>query len=118
MVSLPLLDQHFLEFLDRHAGLLGADILDVEAEDPGEFRQVVDVAAGVEQLEHVAVADRLLLLLVEAVLVAVGLLVLQEFLAVVGVVERVAHLVEGIALHGLVAIEDDRAGYRLVDRVG
>jgi hypothetical protein len=59
--------------------------------------------------ENVAVADCLLLLLVEAVFFHIGLLVGLERLAVLGLVERVAHLVQGVAFHGLLAIEDGRA---------
>ena len=54
----------------RHAGLLRADLLHVEAEDAGPFRQVVDVASGLEQLEHVAVLHGLPLLVGELELVA------------------------------------------------
>ena len=45
----------------------GADVLHVEAEDAGELGEIVDVAAGSDQAEHVAFADRLGLGRVEAV---------------------------------------------------
>ena len=48
-----------LEVLDRHAGLLRADVLHVETENAGELGEVVDVAAGGDHLEHVAVLDGL-----------------------------------------------------------
>ena len=40
----------------RHAGLLRADVLHVETENARELREVVDVAARLEQREHVAPA--------------------------------------------------------------
>jgi len=48
----------------------------------------------------------LALLLVQAVLRAIGFFVGEEGLAVACTIERVAHLVEGIAFHGLHAVED------------
>ena len=59
MIYLPAAASFCLEFLGRHAGLLGADVLHAEVEDAGELGEVVDVAAGVDQLEHVAFAHRL-----------------------------------------------------------
>ena len=45
----PAGNREFLERLDRHAGLLRADVLHVEAEDAGELGEVVGVAAGLDQ---------------------------------------------------------------------
>ena len=55
LISLPL-RASALKRLDAHAGLLRADVLHVEAEDAGELGEVVDVAAGLDHLEHVAAA--------------------------------------------------------------
>ena len=77
--------------------LLGrAEILHVEAEDAGEFGEVVDIATGGEQSEHIALADRLGLAVVEAVGAHVGLFILAERLAVQGAVEGKAHLVQRV----------------------
>src|SRR5690606_28300846 len=100
-----------LERFLGHAGLLCADVLHVEAEDAREFRQVVDVAACLDQLEDVAVANRLALLRAQAVLLAVGVLVAQELGAVGRIVEREAHPVQRITLARLLAIEDGRSRY-------
>jgi hypothetical protein len=54
MASFSLLLEHVLERLDRHAGLLRAEVLHAEAEDAGELGEIIDVAAGVDQLRDVA----------------------------------------------------------------
>src|SRR5688572_8559575 len=104
-----LFQQHLPEGLDRHAGLLRADVLHAQAEDAGELGEVVHVAARRDQLEHVAPAYRLALRAVERELAAIGVLVAQELGAVPGAVERVAHLVERVALARLRAVEDHGA---------
>src|SRR5512145_2356985 len=71
-------DELGLELFLGHAGLLGADVLHVQAEDAGELGEVVGVAAGGQQLQHVARTDRLALLGVQAVLRAIGVLVRLE----------------------------------------
>jgi hypothetical protein len=43
-----------LELVLGHAGLLRADVLHVQAEDAGKLGQVVGVAAGGDELQHVA----------------------------------------------------------------
>src|SRR6188768_742332 len=96
--------QHGAEVLDAAPGLLGADILHVQAEDPGELGEVVDVAAGGDQRQHVAAPDCLALRLVESVLPAIRILVTQELGAVMRLVERETHLVEWIAATRRVAI--------------
>ena len=96
--------EHGLEGLLRHARLLCAEILDVQAQDAGKFGKVIDVAAGGDELQHLTVADGLALLRIQAVARAIGVLVLLERLAVRGVVELIAHLVQGVALAGLVAV--------------
>ena len=50
--------KHGLERVLGHARLLGADVLHVEAQDSRELREEVDVAAGRDELLHVAVRDR------------------------------------------------------------
>ena len=70
--------QHGAEFFDAAAGLLGADVLHVETEYAGEFRQVVDVAAGVDHRQHVAAPHGVALCVVQAVLAAIRLLVTPE----------------------------------------
>jgi hypothetical protein len=59
-----------------------------------------------DQRQHVAQSDRLALLRVQAVAGAVRILVLHERGAIGGVVERIAHAVQRIALAGLVTVED------------
>jgi hypothetical protein len=46
VVSASAGDELRLELVLGHAGLLGADVLHVQAEDAGELGQVVGVAAG------------------------------------------------------------------------
>src|SRR5271165_832360 len=102
-------DEASLERLLAHAGLGGAEVLHVEAEDAGELSEIVDIAAGREQAEHVARPDRLRLLAVEAVGEHVGLFVGPEGGAIRRVVEGEAHLVERVAALGHRAIERRRA---------
>ena len=47
---LPAAASFCLERLDRHAGLLRADVLHVEPENAGELGEVVDIPAGGDQL--------------------------------------------------------------------
>ena len=47
-----------LKFFFAHAGLLGADVLHVEAKDARELGQVIGVAACSDQRQHLARADR------------------------------------------------------------
>src|SRR5208337_55044 len=58
-------DEARLERFLRHAGLRRAEVLHVEAEDAGEFGEIVDVAARREEAEHIAPADGRRLLVVE-----------------------------------------------------
>ena len=106
---LPAASSLCLERLDRHAGLLRADVLHVEAENAGELGEVIDVAAGLDQLEHVAALHRRALLGRQAVFGAVGVLVAEERRAVLRAVEREAHAVERVALLRLIAVEQRRA---------
>ena len=99
----------------RHPGLLRPDSWTSEAEDPGELGQVVDVAAGGEQFEHVAPADRPLLFVVQAESVHVGFFAGHEGLAIGLAVERETHLVERVAFHRFVPVEEDRARDRLLE---
>jgi hypothetical protein len=89
--------------------LLGADVLHVQAEDAGELGQVIRIAAGSNQLQHVRrgwqrPAAR------QAVLAHVGLFILPGTRRGSAIVERKAHLVEGIALFGLLAVKRGGAG--------
>src|SRR5581483_1315895 len=104
----PFASQHRPELLFGHARLLRADLLHVEAEDPGELRQIVDVPPRLDQGDDVAVLDRLSLFGRQAVFRAVRLLVLEERGAVLRGVERVAHLVERVPLHRSPSVEQDR----------
>ena len=85
--SFPCCEQHLLEVFYAHAGLLGAHVLDAESENAGELGEVIDVAARGYQVEDVALAYRFALLVVQAVLPAVGIFIGQELLAIAGVVE-------------------------------
>src|SRR5271165_908549 len=86
------------ELLDAETCLLCADVLHIQAKYPCKFGQVVDVAAGCQQLQYTAVLDRQPLLIAQAIAVAIGSLVRHEFPAVLRIVERIAHLVERITL--------------------
>src|SRR5580658_2020719 len=90
-------EQLRLELVDRQAGLHGADVLHIESEDTGEFRQVIGVAAQLEQLQQVTLEQRLGLLRGHAVARAIARLVFDECVAIGGVVERKAQLVQRIA---------------------
>jgi hypothetical protein len=70
--------EHGPELVFGHACLLRPDVLHVQAEDAGELRQVVGVAAGRDQSQHVTAPDRVALVLIEPVARAVGVLVPQE----------------------------------------
>ena len=94
-----------LELVLGHAGLLSPDVLHVEAKDAGDLGQVIGVAASRNQAEHVARANGARLPRVEVVLAHVGLFVRLEGIALVGRVEGKAHLVEGVAFSGLLAIK-------------
>src|SRR6187551_294226 len=91
------------------AGLLGADVLHAEPEDPRELGEVVDVAAAMDECEHVAPPNGVALLGREAVSAAIGLFVAHEREAIPGGIERVAHLVQRVALLGFHAVEDHGA---------
>ena len=69
-------------------GLLRADVLHVEAEDAGEFRQIVGVAAGLDHLQHVAAFHRRDLFFVQMIFRAIGVFVREECLAVGGVLNE------------------------------
>src|SRR5262245_55485931 len=83
-ISLPLLPELLFELLDSHPGLLGTHVLNGQPEDAGELGEVVDVAAGRDQVEDITVADRRFLAVVQAVARHVRLLVKPEGLAVLG----------------------------------
>src|SRR4051794_22838008 len=110
---LPLRREMGLEVFDAHAGLLGADILHVEAEDAGEFREVVDIAADADELQHVAAADRRLLRLAEAIAGHVALLVREERLPVLRGIKGEAHLVQRVADPRVVTLENRGSGNSL-----
>src|SRR6185503_10648270 len=97
------------ELFDRHAGLLCADVLHAEPEDAGELREVVDVAARMNEREHVAPPNCFALLAGEAVRAAITVLVAQECNAVFRSIERVTHLVERVSFLGFRAVEDHGA---------
>jgi len=100
---------HRLERVLAHARLLRADVLHVELKYPGQLGQEIDVATGSNELKHVATLHRSNLLSSEPVLRAIGGLVADERVAVGGVVERVAHLVECVATPGHRPVEERRA---------
>src|SRR6516164_155889 len=98
-------EQPRLEFLDREPCLLRADVLNVQAKYAGELGEVIDVAAGRDHRQHVTARHRAPLLIGQPETPAVGGLIPQESRAVCGIVERVTHLVERVALHGLLPVE-------------
>src|SRR5262245_41418161 len=112
----PCRHQLGLEIVDAHAGLLSTDVLHVEAENAGKLGEVVDVAAGLDQLEHVARLDGRALLLGEPVFAAVAVLVLEKRGAVFRAVEGKAHAVERKAFLRLIPIEHGGAGNVLLHR--
>src|SRR5690606_2412679 len=86
----------FLELGNRRAGLLRTDVLHVEAVDADELREIVDVAALREQLEHVPVPHGGPLRVAQSVAAAVTVLVSEKRGAIRGIVEREAHLVQSV----------------------
>src|SRR6185312_5042062 len=109
-MSFPRVEQLCPERFDRHAGLFRAEILDIAAVDSGKFGQVIAVATGRDQLQHVAALHRGALLRRQVELVAIGVFVGRKFGAVRRVVEGEAHLVESVALLRHRSVEDRRAG--------
>jgi hypothetical protein len=77
-----------LEIVKAHAGLERAEILHVEAEDAGQLGQIIDVAAGFDHRQHVAVRHRLALFGRQRELAAIAVLVGAERLAVGSVVDE------------------------------
>src|SRR6185436_7527862 len=102
-------EQPLAEFIDAHAGLLGAHILHVEPEDAGEFGEVVDVAARRDHRQYVAAAHSLALLEVESVFPAIRILVLAERLTIGRLIERETHLVQRVAAARGAAVENGGA---------
>jgi hypothetical protein len=98
-----------LERLDRHARLLCADVLHVEAENAGELGEVIDVAARLDHLQYAAALHCRFLLVVEAEFPAISLFVGNKGGTIFGAVEREAHAVERQALLRLVSVEDGGA---------
>ena len=97
-----------------HADLLRAEVLHAQSEYASELGQVINVAARFHQLQHIAVANRLTLRRAQAESTAVGLLVFQEFLAILSLVEGVAHSVQRIALYCLATVKHGGTGHRLL----
>lgn len=93
------------EFFFGHASLGGAQVLHVQTQNTGELGEVVHIATSGDQAQHMACANGVGLLCVQAVLQHVRLFIRFEGVAVVSAVERVAHLVEGIAFLGLVTVK-------------
>jgi hypothetical protein len=91
-------------------GLLRPDILNIEAVNPGELRQVIDIAAGFDHRQHVARPDRRLLLRRQAELCAIGLWIAHELGAVLSAVEGEAHSVQRQAFLRLGAVENRGSG--------
>src|SRR5262249_18048784 len=101
--------EHFLELFFGHAALLCANLLNVEAENSGPFRQVINVAAGFEELQHIPLFDGAALFVVEVEFIAIAIFILTERLTVFAGVEGEAHFVECIASYRLPAVEYNRA---------
>ena len=90
----------------------GANVLHVEAKNSGELRQVIRIAAGADQSQHIAATNARSLLLVEAEFLHVSLLVTHKLVAASGRVERETHFVERIAFAGLSPVKEGGAGDR------
>src|SRR3984957_19506498 len=82
----------------------------LRAKDAGKLGEVIDVAAGLDHLQHAAAAHRRALLIGERVAAAIAVLVAQEVGAIFGAVEGKAHAVQRQALLRLRAIEDGCPG--------
>ncbi len=95
--------------LNAHAGLLRADVLHAKTENAGELGQVVNVATGSDQLSHIALTDRFMLLGCQPEFSAIGYLVSPKLFAVCRAVEGKAHPVEREALLRLLTVEQCRA---------
>src|SRR4051812_36379388 len=74
-----LLSKHCLEGFHRHSGLRGAVVLDFHMKDPRQFREVVDIAAGMEHAENVTVPDSFALFRGQIVFGAIPVLIAEEF---------------------------------------
>src|SRR5947207_620094 len=79
--------KHGFELFFGHTALLRPKLLNVETENAGPLRQVINVAAGIEKLEDVAVLHGTPLLSREIELVAVRVLVAQKCFAILGGIE-------------------------------
>jgi hypothetical protein len=99
-----------------HASLLRAHLLDAHSEYSRPLCEVVDVAAGLEELQHIPILYGAPLLLIEAEQTAVSVFVTPERLTIGGFIEGEAHPVQGVSLHGRVSIEDDGSGNVIVTR--
>nr|WP_253261771.1 hypothetical protein [Ramlibacter montanisoli] len=94
------------ELLVALAAHLRAHHVKAVARHHPQLQQEVDVAAGGEQAGEVAVAHQLLLVFAQLMGGHEGFLVALEGLAVGGVRQGVAHLVDAVAAPGLGEVED------------
>src|SRR3954462_14557458 len=92
-IPLPCIPELLLEGFDGHSGLLRAEVLYIESEDARQLCQIIDVAAGIYHLEHIAMLDCRALIRCQPELVAIAIFVVQKRRAIVGTIEREAHLV-------------------------
>ena len=84
---------------------VASNILDIQAKNPGEFGQVVDISSRLDQLQDVSGLNGCTLLGCQRKPFTISVFVLQEFATASGIVERIAHLVQLIALQRLLAIK-------------
>jgi hypothetical protein len=105
---------HGAVFVLGHAGHGARHLLEALAVGGADLGQEVDVAAGAHAPVEVARQHGLLLLFGHRPLVQVGALVGLEALAVLGLHQAHAELVEPVAFAALLGVEDDRARHVLV----
>src|SRR5690606_35753569 len=103
-------EKHRSEVCLALAGLDGAPVLDVEAEEACVLAQVIDVAAQPLQSDQIAGEDGAGLRLRQTIALTVRLLVAGERLSVGGIIKRKTHPVEGIALAGVLSGQDVGTG--------
>lgn len=109
---LCLIEQLLFEIGDAHARLLRAEVLHVEAENPGEFGKIIDIATGCDHREHVAGPHGLALLGRQLEFRAIGIFIGQKKASRFPFVEGKAHRIDGIALFRGIAVEHGRPRYR------
>src|SRR5256885_4970343 len=102
---------HVAVFLFGHAGHGAGHLLEALAVRGADLGQEVDVAARAHAPVEVAGQHGLLLFLAHGPFVQVGTLVGLEALAVLGLHQRHAELVEPVAFAGLLGIKNDGAGH-------